>query len=130
VTIVDSIATLLGTASVAGAVAGLYYTTQRADLRDSVAKPIPHTEDNRRPLRTELRGRRVMASLVLAVHLPLTIVFLLGAVEAVASLDPAKDLDPTRVAVVVVAGLALLHGWVIWSDLRSVHARLKFLPVS
>ncbi len=126
-TVADSTTVLLSTASVAGAVAAFYYTTLRVDVRASTAKQIPYSDDKRQSLYDELRAKRTLGVLVLIVHVPLTVLFIIGAADAVATFDPNDHVDPTRVAVFVVAGLAVLHAWIIWGDIRSVHNRMRTL---
>lgn len=121
-------ATLAGSASVAGIVAGFYYTTQRAEVAALLEAPVPFADDRIRALRGGLVKRIRLIGLIAFLHLPLSVVFVAGAASVLADLDLDAPVNTTRVAVVVVAGLALLHMWVIVTDLLSLVRRVRSLP--
>lgn len=124
----SSASALIGTASVAGVVAAFYYSTQRGDIQAVAAKPIPFGEESLKALRNRLRRKVGVAVAVLVLHAPLMVLFVLGALDAIGSVDTSQNADPVKVAVVVVAGLALLHAWVIGADLLTLRKRLRELP--
>lgn len=123
-----SLPALAGTASIAFAAAGFYYTTQRSDLLDLTRERIPVREDLRSKLRRRLVGQLWICAAVIALHMPLTILFLLGATEAIGSaLVHDGPVDPVRVSVAIVAGVALLHLSILASDTISLVKRLSLL---
>lgn len=121
-------AALIGLASVAGAVAGFYYTTLRSDVKALIAEPVPYDDDRLASLRGRLVAKIKVTVLVLVLHLPLTVLFFAGAVTAMMTLDIDAPVDAAKVAVVVIAGLAGMHLWLISGDLRSLVRKVKRLP--
>lgn len=121
--------TLIGLASAAGAVAGFYYSTQRADVKAVTAEGVPFADDRIMALRRRLRSKITITTVVLVLHLPLTALFITGAITAFTNVDLDAPIDATEVALVVIAGLALVHLFMIGGDLGSLMRRLKSLPV-
>jgi hypothetical protein len=97
---------------------------------DALAKPIPFGAELARSRTRVIRSLRRALGAVLALHAILTVVYAIGAIEALASIDPEGPLDPSRVAVVVLAGLASLHTWVMVSDHRKLSGRLRDMPAT
>lgn len=127
-TATESAGALISTASIAGIAAGFYYTTQRSDIQMLVVKPIPFSNDLVNALRGQLNGKIRVVCTVLILHFPLTILFSIGALNAVGSFDTSQRFDPVKIAVAVIAGLALLHGWAIVNDLLALITRVRELP--
>lgn len=127
-TATESASALISTASIAGVAAGFYYTTQRSDIQLLVVKPIPFRADLVNALRGQLHRKIRVVCAVLLLHLPLTLLFTIGAFNAVGSLDTSQSADPVKIAIAVIAGLALLHGWAIVNDLLALITRVRELP--
>jgi hypothetical protein len=125
----DSGTALIGTATAAGLVAGFYYATQRADVRAAIAEGIPYGSDRRKALRKRLGRKFAVTIVVLLLHLPLTVLFVLGAIDAIGSMATGEGVDAVKVAVVVVAGLALLHTCVIGNDISALIKRRSQVSV-
>ena len=112
-------AALAGLASAMGVVSAFYYTTQRADTRELATRPVPYSDDAARALHAELRTARNVLGIVIALHLVFELLFLAGTVDALASIG-GGELDPQRVAVVVLFAVGLLAAWLLVKDLRRV----------
>ncbi|MDQ1744445.1 MAG: hypothetical protein QOE23_2784 [Pseudonocardiales bacterium] len=112
-------ATLVGVGSAMGVVSGFYYTTQRADTRELAMQPVPYDDDAARAMHGQLRTARNVLGIVLVLHLVFEVLFLVGTVDAMASIG-GDQVDPQRVAVVVLFAVGLLVAWLLVSDLRSI----------
>lgn len=126
--VAPSAPTLIATASVAGVVAAFYYTTQRVDVHAAATQPIPYSAERVAVAGKEIRSKLLLVGAVLVLHAPLTVLFAIGAVDVIGGIDTSLDPNPGKVAVVVVAGLCVLHAWVIVGDLRSLVRRRRDLP--
>jgi hypothetical protein len=102
-----------------GVVSGFYYTTQRADTRELAMQPVPYDDDAARAMHGQLRTARNVLGIVLVLHLVFEVLFLVGTVDAMASIG-GDQVDPQRVAVVVLFAVGLLVAWLLVSDLRSI----------
>lgn len=126
--VAPSASTLIATASVAGAVAAYYYTTQRNDVQAAATQPIPYGAERGEAVEKQLRSKLRLVTAVLLLHLPLTVLFVIGAFDVIGGIDTSRNPDPGKVAVVVIGGLCVLHAWVIVGDLRSLRNRRRDLP--
>lgn len=125
---IPSASTLIATASVAGAVAAFYYTTQRGDVQAAATRPIPYSTERSEEVGKRIYSRARVVAAVLLLHTPLTVLFAIGAIDVIGGIDTSRETDPGKVAVVVIAGLCILHAWVIVGDLRSLMKRRRDLP--
>jgi hypothetical protein len=125
---VPSASALITTASVAGAVAAFYYTTQRGDVQAAATAPIPYGAERGKEVRKQIGRSLLVVAAVLVLHTPLTVLFASGAIDVVRGIDTSRGTDPGKVAVVVITGLCILHAWVIVGDLRSLMKRRRDLP--
>jgi hypothetical protein len=112
-------ATLVGLGTAMGVVSGFYYTTQRAETRELATRPVPYSDEAARSLHGQLRTARNVLGIVIVLHLVFELLFLAGTVDAVASIG-GDEIDPQRVAVVVLFAVGLLVTWLLAKDMRSV----------
>jgi hypothetical protein len=130
VSVAPSASNLIATASVAGVVAAFYYTTQRSAVQETATQPIPYGTDRIQDVRRQIGSKVRLVAVVLLLHTPLTVLFALGAIDVIGSIDTSHDPDPGKVAVAVIAGLCGLHACVILGDLRSLVRRRRDLPAT
>lgn len=117
-------ATLVGVGSAMGVVSGFYYTTQRVETRELATRPVPYSDEAARSLHDELRTARNVLGIVIVLHLVFELLFLAGTVDAVASIG-GDEVDPQRVAVVILFAVGLLVAWLLVRDMRSVLRQYK-----